>query len=278
MMYAGSLYYDVSLALVPEAVRLLREFDHPNKAELLQASSQLYSFVANASERLRAITLPPELQQFREVMRYGFLSLKRVFAEGDWRAHVLFTELVAELKPYRHLLEWLLRAPSLPSKPSVVEVNTVAPLFSAKLGAGAGASVTLVQKRELAEVSIVGEVVEEYFRRYDVQGQVVKLEDLSRPAALKGAADVVFAGSPDAWRVGWDTLLSLALTVLKPKGYLAYLLPGNFREGLKTLLRFWDISPFPEPLQAVERLRKSGFGNVIVNTQECFYAIFAQRR
>ncbi|MEM0493981.1 MAG: hypothetical protein QXU72_01790 [Thermofilum sp.] len=277
-MYAGSLYYDVSLTLVPEAVRLLREFDHPNKAELLQAGSQLYSFVANASERLRAITLPPELQQFREVMRYGFLSLKRVFAEGDWRAHVLFTELVAELKPYRHLLEWLLRAPSLPSKPSVVEVNTVAPLFSAKLGAGAGASVTLVQKRELAEVSIVGEVVEEYFRRYDVQGQVVELEDLSRPAALKGTADVIFAGSPDAWRVGWDTLLSLALTVLKPKGYLAYLLPGNFREGLKTLLRFWDISPFPEPLQAVERLRKSGFGNVIVNTQECFYAIFAQRR
>ncbi|MEM0087446.1 MAG: hypothetical protein QXK85_00595 [Thermofilum sp.] len=277
-MYAGSLYYDVSLTLVPEAVRLLREFDHPNKAELLQAGNQLYSFVANASERLRAITLPPELQQFREVMRYGFLSLKRVFAEGDWRAHVLFTELVAELKPYRHLLEWLLRAPSLPSKPSVVEVNTVAPLFSAKLSAGVGANVTLVQKKELAEVSIVGEVVEEYFRRYDVQGQVVELEDLSRPAALKGTADVIFAGSPDAWRVGWDTLLSLALTVLKPKGYLAYLLPGNFREGLKTLLRFWDISPFPEPLQAVERLRKSGFGNVIVNTQECFYAIFAQRR
>ncbi|MEM4638384.1 MAG: hypothetical protein QW498_00145 [Thermofilum sp.] len=277
-MYAGSLYYDVSLTLVPEAVRLLREFDHPNKAELLQAGSQLYSFVANASERLRAITLPPELQQFREVMRYGFLSLKRVFAEGDWRAHVLFTELVAELKPYRHLLEWLLRAPSLPSKPSVVEVNTVAPLFSAKLSAGVGANVTLVQKKELAEVSIVGEVVEEYFRRYNVQGQVVELEDLSRPAALKGTADVIFAGSPDAWRVGWDTLLSLASTVLKPKGYLAYLLPGNFREGLKTLLRFWDISPFPEPLQAVERLRKSGFGNVIVNTQECFYAIFAQRR
>lgn len=275
---SASVFYDVALTLVPEAMKLLRECDHPNKAELLRAGGELYPFVASASERLRTTTLPPEAQQFREVMRYGFLSLKRVFSEGDWRAHVLFTELLAELKPYKHLIEWLLRAPNLPSKSSIVEVNTVAPLFSAKLSAGAGASVILAQKKELAAVSIVGEVVEEYFRRYDVQGKVVELEDLSKASILRGSAELIYAGSLDAWKAGWEALLFLALTVLKPRGYLAFLLPGNSREGLRTLLRFWDIPQYPEPQQAVESLRKAGFGNVIVNTQGCFYAVFAQRR
>lgn len=273
-----SIFYDVALTLIPEAAKMLREYDHPDKVELLRASSQLHLFVSSANERLRATAIPPEVQRFREVMRYGFLSLKRVFSDGDWRAHILFTELLIELEPLKYLLEWILQSVSLPPRSLAVEVNSVAPLFSARLATRMNASIALIQKRDVGDVSVVSEVVEEYFRRYDVNAQVVRADDLTNLGSLKSSADLVFFGSPDAWKVGWESILAITTALLKQRGFAAYLLPGNYREGFRTLLRFWGIAPFPEPQQVTERLRRLGFRDVRVNVQGCFYAAVAQRR
>ena len=275
---SSSLPYDLALVLIPEALNILRDYEHPRKAELFKAGESLRLFIASAYERLRGTPLPPELQRFREVMRFGFLALKRLFSEGDWRSRILFEELLLEVDHVKSLLEWLLQAPALPQRPSVVEVGSVAPLYSVRLAVRLGARVTLVQERSLAAVQVVREVGEEYFRRYGIDGRILDVESLASLGQLRESADAVFFGSIEAWRAGWDGILSAAATVLKPRGVLSCLLPGNYREGMRTLLLFWDVPPYPEPSEAAARLRAAGFRDVRVSSQGCFYAVTALKR
>ena len=271
-------YYDVATLLIPEAVSLLKEYEHPRKDELLRAGDRLRHVILSAYERLRSASLPAEVSRFREIMRYGLLSLKRVYAEGDWRSHVFFNEVLLEAEATRYLLEWLFSVLTIPPGSVLLDVNSVAPLFSAKIGTRIGAKVVLFLEERLAEIPVVREVVDEYFRRYGVDGRVLRVGMRFSADMPKETADGIFFGSLDSWVIGWDTILSVASASLKPRGVLACLLPANFREGLRTLLDFWGIPPYPEPDVAATQLKNMKFRDVRINRHGPFYAVVAQKR
>jgi len=273
-----ALYYDVASLLIPEAVSMLKEYEHPRKSELLSAGDRLRHVVLSAYERTRSLSLPTEVVRFREVMRYGLLSLKRIYKEGDWRSHVFFCELLYEVETVKYLMDWLLLTLTLPTGATLLDVNSAAPILSAKVGARTGAKVIIPLEERLADVSVVREVSNEYFRRYGVDGRILRVGSKFGAEELKEAADGILFVSPDSWTLGWDTMLSAALAALRPRGVLACLLPANFREGWRTLLTFWDVPPFPEPAAALAQLKNMRFRDVRVTTRGPFYAVVAQKR
>uniref|UniRef100_A0A7C4FC26 Class I SAM-dependent methyltransferase n=1 Tax=Thermofilum pendens TaxID=2269 RepID=A0A7C4FC26_THEPE len=273
-----AIYYDVATLLIPEAVTMLREYEHPQRDELMRAADRLRHVIISAYERARSAPLPAEVTRFRDVMRYGLLSLKRIFTEGDWRSHIFFNELLYEVEAVKYLLEWLLSVIALPSGATLLDANSVTPIFSARVSTRMGARVVLTLEERLAEISLVREVVDEYFRRYGISGQVLKVGPRFSTGAPRESVDCVFFGSLDSWTLGWDAMLSAASMLLKPRGVLAYLLPANYREGLRTLLALWGIPPYPEPAAAAAQLKNMKFRDVRVNVRGPFYAIIAQRR
>lgn len=273
-----AIYYDMATLLIPEAVSMLREYEHPRKEELLRAGDKLRHAILSVYERTRSTPLPAEAARLREVLRYGLLSLKRVYAEDDWRSHVLFNELLYEVEAVEYLLEWSHSVLTLPPGSVLIDVNSVVPLFSSRISARAGSKVVLLLDDRLAGVSVVREVADEYFRRYGVDGRVLRASPSPSPEVPREAADGIFFVSLDSWALGWDSMLSAASALLKPRGLLACLLPANFREGLRTLLDFWGIPPYPEPDAAAAQLRGLRFRDVRVNRRGPFYAVVAQKR
>ncbi len=270
--------YDALALVLPEAYRALREAGHPKTASFDHLKRDLPFLVATANERLRSTGMSVDDSQLQEFFRYSVTALIRSYRDGDWRPYVFMSELFYEVLPIKRAMEWVLNVVSLPPSPNVGEVNNIAPLVLARIASRVGGRQVLMLERANLENTLFKEIVDEYARRYSMDLTLISLENIQEVDRFKESLDMLFVGSLGGWKLGWRSIVSLALLLLKRRGVFASVLPLNSREGLKTLLSLFDVPEYPNLDLVVEDLQKSRFANIRVNRERGFAAVIAVKR
>ncbi|QOJ78530.1 hypothetical protein IG193_07175 [Infirmifilum lucidum] len=270
--------YDALVLVLPEAYRALQEAGHPKTANFDNLKRDLPFLVATANERLKGMGISVDDSQLQEFFRYSITALIRSYRDGDWRPYVFMNELFYEVLPVKRALEWVLNTAPLPPSPNIGEINNVTPLVLARVASRVGGRQVLMLERANLENTLFREITDEYVRRYSMNLTLVSLENAQEVDKLRESLDMFFAGSLGGWKLGWRSIVSLAMLLLKRRGILALLLPLNSREGLKTLLGLFDVPEYPSLDQVAGDLQKSRFTNIRVNRERGFAAVVAVKR
>ena len=269
------IIYDVTVQMLIDTYKILSELRHP-KAKLLEPLRKDFPMLLTSSlERLRSRALDTEVQQIQEFFKYAISTLTRLYLIGDWRPYAFMNELFYEVLPLKRLHEWVLDMTRLGSSPKVAEVNSIAPLTSAKITSRIGGETILLLDQSYIENALFSEIIDEYSRRYIMNPKILPLNKAEEISGLKEAVDLLYVGSIDGWKLGWPNITSLATKLLKRRGYLALILPLNKREGMRSLLALFDIPEYPEPEKIMQDLQRQRFSKIFTNRGPGFIAVAA---
>lgn len=272
-----NIIYDVTIRILVDSYKILSEIDHPKASVIKPLSKDFPMLLTSASERLSRVNLDSEHQQIQEFFKYAITTLTRAHLAGDWRPYVFLSELFYEILPLKRLHEWVLDITRLNPSPKVAEINSIAPLTSAKITSRIGGESILLLDQSYLENTLLSEIIDEYSRRYAMNQKIVPLKS-DEINSLRETIDMLYVGSFDGWKIGWQNILSLASQLVKRRGYLSLILPLNQREGLKTLLAIFDIPEYPTPEQIMQDLQRQRFSNIFTSRGPGFIALTAVKR
>jgi len=278
-MRTGDTVYDALALILPEALKALEESGHPKLSAFDEVKGALPFLVAASSEKLRVTPPTQEDQLVADVFRYAVTATVRMHSDGDLRPYILLNELFLEIPPVKRLARRAVGLlDSVPMSPSIGECNGATPVLLGMLSERRGGRRYILTERWIAESAVLREALDEYFRRYGMEPEVVMLDDGGALDGLAGSLDALLAATLSAWRLGWERLLGLASSLLKKKGYFAAILPVNSREGMRTLLSILDVPVYPQPGNATTSLRAAKLQQVWIGEDNGFFSVVATKK
>ncbi len=273
---AENIYYDLAFILFPELQNAFDEIEAPHKDEVMNRVKNLRYFMVSAEDRLRNASLPSEAKEFQEVFRYGITALKHGFSEDDWRRYIFFTEILMETQLFRNLTTWIISRVPIIENPKIVEVDPLPPIVSTRIYQRTSGEVYYIDSHFISENPVMIETQQEYMRRYMVTGDIITSME-EKFSQIENADMYVFA-SIESWKRGWDTLIGLAEKILASGGLLVGVIPLNDKEGLKTLMRAWQVPDFPTAREVMDILKRLRYTRIRTNIYGPFMVFMASKR